>query len=56
MRTNKKPAKDLKAALPEVEEKKSQPLAKLLDELDASPEKRKTKIDSTTLIREDRER
>jgi hypothetical protein len=31
-------------------------LIKTLDELEAQPEKRKTKIDSTTLIREDRER
>lgn len=53
---NKKPVKDLKAASQEVEEKKNQPLVELLEELDANPEKRKTKIDSTTLIREDRER
>jgi hypothetical protein len=31
-------------------------LIKTLDELDAQPEKRVTKIDSTPLIREDRER
>jgi hypothetical protein len=31
-------------------------LLKTLEEMDSQPEKRKTKIDSTTLIREDRER
>jgi hypothetical protein len=31
-------------------------LLKTLEEIDSQPEKRKTKIDSTTLIREDRER
>ena len=31
-------------------------LLKTLEEIDSQPENRKTKIDSTTLIREDRER
>jgi Arc/MetJ-type ribon-helix-helix transcriptional regulator len=31
-------------------------LLRTLEEIDSQPEKRKTKIDSTTLIREDRER
>jgi hypothetical protein len=31
-------------------------LLKTLQELDSQPDRRKTKIDSTTLIREDRER
>ena len=35
---------------------KQKELLKILNELDAQPEKRKTKIDSTPLIREDRER
>lgn len=35
---------------------KQKELIKTLDELDAQPHKRKTKINSTTLIREDRER
>lgn len=35
---------------------KQKELLKILKEIDSQPEKRKTKIDSTTLIREDRER
>jgi antitoxin component of MazEF toxin-antitoxin module len=35
---------------------KQKELLTILKELDAQPEKRKTKIDSTALIREDRER
>jgi hypothetical protein len=35
---------------------KQKELLKILQEIDAQPQRRKTKIDSTTLIREDRER
>jgi len=35
---------------------KQKELLAILKEIDAGPEKRKTKIDSTALIREDRER
>lgn len=53
---NKKFAKELKTALQEVKEEKTQPIDKLIQELNLKPEKRQTKIDSTTLIRKDRER
>ena len=62
---DKKLAKELKIALQEVKEEKTRPIEELvrelnlekeLEEIEAKPEKRKTKIDSTTLIRKDRER
>ena len=65
MKVKKKVTKELKIALQEVKEEKTRPIDELvrelnlekeLAEIDAKPEKRKTKIDSTTLIRKDRER
>ena len=53
---DKKHAKKLKIALQEVEEEKTRPIAELIQELNLKAEKRKTKIDSTPLIRKDRER